>query len=135
MKSVVCTQSYQKDLDAVEAYIAKDSPRAGADMWLRIDDQVALLSDPNFPRRPGRVAGTFELVAHLNYIVILEEDATTVTALNVVHAKRQYLVGAVRLGVGCWRSARRAVRGVCIKIRPQAAKPARGQNMHLAVSG
>jgi toxin ParE1/3/4 len=59
-------------------------------MWLHIDDQVEKLADPKFPRRPGRVAGTYELVAHENYIVILEEDATTVTALNVVHARKKY---------------------------------------------
>ena len=48
------------------------------------------LVDPNFPRKPGRVKGTFELVAHANYIVILEEDAQSVTALNVVHARQQW---------------------------------------------
>lgn len=90
MKRVVRTQTYQDDLDAIENHIAQDSLRAGADMWLHIDDQVAQLADPNFPRRPGRVAGTFELVAHPNYIVILEEDAATVTVLNVVHARKKY---------------------------------------------
>lgn len=90
MRRVVRTQTYQDDLDAIENYIAQDSLRAGTDMWLHIDDQVELLADSNFPRRPGRVAGTFELVAHANYIVILEEDATTVTVLNVVHARKKY---------------------------------------------
>lgn len=89
-KAVIRTQSYQEDLDAIEAYIAQDNPRAAADLWLDIDEQVDALADPKFPRRPGRVAGTMELVAHENYIVILEEDATTVTVLNVVHARQQY---------------------------------------------
>lgn len=89
-KTVVRTQSYQTDLDAIEAYIAQDSPQAAVDMWFHIDDQVEQLADPKFPRRPGRVADTFELVAHENYIVILEEDAQTVTVLNVVHARQQY---------------------------------------------
>ncbi len=90
MKRVVRTLSYQEDLDAIEAYIAQDNPKAGIDMWLNIDDQVKKLADPNFPRRIGRVDNTFELVAHPNYIVILEEDATSVTALNVVHARKKY---------------------------------------------
>jgi toxin ParE1/3/4 len=90
MKQVVRTQTFQADLDAIEAYIAEDSPKAGVDMWLHIDDQVELLADPNSPRRPGRVAGTSELVAHSNYIVTMEEDATTVTVLNVVHARKKY---------------------------------------------
>jgi len=90
MKQVVRTESYLADLDAIEAYIARDNPAAAVDMWLHIDDQVAKLADPKFPRRRGRVAGTKELVAHENYIVILVENTTTVTALNVVHARRQF---------------------------------------------
>jgi plasmid stabilization system protein ParE len=38
----------------------------------------------------GRVPGTHELVAHENYVVILIEDETTVTVLNVVHVRRQF---------------------------------------------
>lgn len=90
MKSVIRTQAYQGDLDEIETRIAKDNPGAGIDMWLHMDDQVALLADPNFPRKPGRVKGTFELVAHPNYIVILEENATTVIVLNVVHARQKW---------------------------------------------
>lgn len=90
MKQVVRTASYQTDLDAIEAYIATSNPMAAVDLWFHIDDQVEKLADPNFPRRPGRALGTLELVAHESYIVILEENATTVTALNVVHARRQW---------------------------------------------
>lgn len=90
MKRVIRTQTYQNDLDAIETRIAQDDPGAGIDMWLHIDDQVSLLADPNFPRKRGRVKGTFELVAHPNYIVILEEDATTVIVLNVVHARQKW---------------------------------------------
>lgn len=90
LKAVIRTQTYKDDLDAIERHIARDSPAAATDMWLFIDDQVSKLSDSNFPRRPGRVPGTFELVAHENYVVILEEDATDVTVLNVVHARRNY---------------------------------------------
>lgn len=87
---VIRTQTYREDLDAIEEYIAKDNLKAGIDLWFHIDDQVGRLADPMFPRRPGRVAGTLELVAHPNYIVILEQDATTVTVLNVVHARKKY---------------------------------------------
>ena len=90
MKRVVRTQSYQDDLEKVEARIAQDNPAAAVDMWFHIDDQVSQLADPNFPRKPGRVKGTFELVAHANYLVILQEDAKTVTVLNVVHARQQW---------------------------------------------
>jgi plasmid stabilization system protein ParE len=90
MKQIMRTQSYRDDLDAIEAFIAQDKPQAGVDMWLLIDDQVQQLADPVLTCRPGLVAGTVELVAHPNYIVILEEDATTITALNVVHARKKY---------------------------------------------
>ena len=93
MKRVVRTQSYQDDLEKVEARIAEDNPSAGVDMWFHIDDQVTQLSDPNSPRKKGRVKDTLELVAHANYILILEEDAKTVTVLNVVHARQQWPSG------------------------------------------
>ena len=90
MKQIVRAQSYRDDLDAIEAQIAKGNPQAGSDMWLHIDDLVEQLSSPVFTCRSGHVAGTVELVVHPNYIVILVEDATTITALNVVHARKKY---------------------------------------------
>ena len=42
---------YREDLDAIEAWIARDDPVAAIDMWLHIDEQVEQLADPNFPRR------------------------------------------------------------------------------------
>ena len=90
MKRVIRRKTYRDDLIAIADYIAQDSPGTAARLRLSIDDQVSKLADPNFPRRRGRVAGTKELVAHENYLVILVEDDTSVTALNVVHARRQY---------------------------------------------
>jgi plasmid stabilization system protein ParE len=90
MKTVIRTEPYQEDLEHIEAEVAKDNPSAAVDLWLHIDGQVDKLADPNFPRKAGRVQGTFELVAHPNYIVILEQDAHTVTVLNVTHARRQW---------------------------------------------
>jgi len=54
------------------------------------DDQVAQLADPNFPRRTGRVRGTFELVAHKHYVVIFLESAAKITAVNVIHTRKRY---------------------------------------------
>lgn len=92
MKHVIRTTSYLTDLNAIEAHVAaQGNPQAGADLWLHIDDQVALLADPNHPRRRGLVVpGAIELVAHENYLVILEENAANVTVLNVLHVKRKY---------------------------------------------
>lgn len=90
MKRVIRRKTYRDDLLAITAYVAQDSPGAAARLRLHIDDQVSKLADLNFPRRLGRIDGTKELVAHENYIVILIEDDTSVTALNVVHARRQF---------------------------------------------
>lgn len=81
---------YIDDLDGIAEYIAQDNSQAAYDMWQLIDDQVEKLADPNFPRRRGRRAGTLELVAHPNYVVVLEQTATTVTAMAVMHVARQY---------------------------------------------
>ena len=90
MKKVIRLQSYRQSLRNLAAIVAKDNPRAAAKLRINIDDQVTQLADPNFPRKIGRIKGTFELVAHANYIVILEESAKTVTALLVVHARQKY---------------------------------------------
>ena len=81
---------YWESLQAIENYIAQDNPTAAIELWLAIDDQVNKLADPNFPRRPGRVPGTLELVAHPNYVVILEQTLDTVTVLEVLHSAMQY---------------------------------------------
>jgi toxin ParE1/3/4 len=81
---------YWESLQAIEDFVAKDNPIAAVDLWLTIDDQVSLLADPNFPRRRGRVAGTLELVAHPNYVVILVQAEDTVTAIDVLHVARRY---------------------------------------------
>jgi plasmid stabilization system protein ParE len=48
------------------------------------------LTDPNFPRRRGRVPGTLELVVHPNYVVILEQALDAVTVLEVLHSALKY---------------------------------------------
>lgn len=88
---VVRKPQYWESLQAIHDHIALDNPLAANDMWLRIDDQVSQLSDPNFPRRVGRVQGTFELVAHASYVVILMQNSQTVTVIDVLHTARQYL--------------------------------------------
>ncbi|NGZ85793.1 type II toxin-antitoxin system RelE/ParE family toxin [Duganella aceris] len=90
MKPVVRTMSYLADLDDIERFIARNNPQAAASLCLHVDDQVEQLGDPYFPRRRGRVSGTFELVAHKNYVVIFLESATEITALNIIHTRKRY---------------------------------------------
>jgi toxin ParE1/3/4 len=84
------TDQFVLDLEGIVQHIAQDNLMAALDMEDRIHDQVDGLRDPNFPRRAGRKAGTLELVAHPNYVVVFTQNKTLVTALNVVHVARQY---------------------------------------------
>lgn len=88
--AVIRTPRYAADLVAVGEYIRQNNPDAAYDMVRLLERQVDQLTDPNFPRRLGRVAGTHELVAHANYIVLLTQTDTTVTALAVMHVAKQY---------------------------------------------
>lgn len=88
--SVNRSDRYLSDLQAVYDYIEQDNPDAAMGMLLLIDDQVDGLRDPNFPRRIGRKAGTLELVAHPNYVVVIMQTKTAVTALAIMHVARQY---------------------------------------------
>nr|WP_315209838.1 type II toxin-antitoxin system RelE/ParE family toxin [uncultured Albidiferax sp.] len=88
--AVVRSDQYLLDLMAMHDTIAMDNPDAAMDMFLDIDDQVTHLADPNFPRRKGRKPGTLELVVHPNYIVVLEQNASTVIALALLHVAKQY---------------------------------------------
>lgn len=87
---VIRTPRYEADLMAIGEYIQQHNPNAAYDMLMLLETQVDRLADPNFPRRKGRVPGTLELVAHPNYIVLLKQTSTTVTALALMHVARQY---------------------------------------------
>ena len=90
---IIRRPEYREDLDAIEAWIARDNVSASVGMWLLIDDQVEQLADPNFPRRPSPcVAGAHELVAHENYFVYFDQDESncSITVRAVVHVARQF---------------------------------------------
>lgn len=87
---VIKTIQFLHDLDDVVFFIAQDNVVAALELEQHIHNQVDSLTDPNFPRRPGRVFGTLELVAHPNYIVLLDQTDTTVSALALMHVARQY---------------------------------------------
>jgi plasmid stabilization system protein ParE len=87
---VIKTDQFQLDLESMVMYVARDNIDAALSLEARIHTQVDQLAKPNFPRRLGRVAGTLELVAHPNYIVLLQQTDTTVTALSVIHVARRY---------------------------------------------
>ena len=84
------TLQFLMDLEATVMHIAQDNVLAALAFEELIHNQVDSLADPNFPHRQGRVVGTLELVAHSNYVVVLQQSNKVVTALALLHVARQY---------------------------------------------
>lgn len=79
------------DLDQVEAYIAKDNPRAAVEMVLTIIAAVERLDAFPGMGRAGRVEGTKELVVEgTPYIVPYRKKGERIEILRVYHAARQW---------------------------------------------
>lgn len=78
------------DLMAIVDYISDDDPDAALALMEEIQGKVARL--PAHPKRcrPGRVAGTRELVVRPSYIVVYTETAAMVTVLRVLHAAQMW---------------------------------------------
>lgn len=79
----------ERDLDEVEAYIAQDNPRAAVETVLAIMAAVEQLDQFPGLGRPGRVAGTRELVVEgFPYIVPYRKKGKDVEILRVYHVAR-----------------------------------------------
>jgi toxin ParE1/3/4 len=80
-----------RDLDEVEAYIARDNPTAAAETVLGIARAVSLLQEQPGLGRAGRVPGTRELVIPDSpYIVPYRVKDNIVQVLRVYHASRRW---------------------------------------------
>jgi toxin ParE1/3/4 len=90
MLEVRKTERFLADVEDIVVFVARDNVQAALDLEALLHSQTAQLADPNFPRRRGRVPGTWELVAHPNYVVVLHQTSMAVTALSVLHVARQF---------------------------------------------
>ena len=80
-----------RDLDEVEAYIARDNPAAAAEVALNIARAVSLLQEQPGLGRAGRVSGTRELVIPDSpFIVPYRVKDNIVQVLRVYHASRRW---------------------------------------------
>ena len=89
---IVWSDEALDDLQSLRAFIGQDSPKAARDMALRIASAVERLLEPHPDiGRPGRVAGTRELViAQTPYIVPYRVDAGAILVLRGYHAARRW---------------------------------------------
>jgi toxin ParE1/3/4 len=78
-----------REIEAIVAYIAQDSPSAALALGDLIFNRVeAVLPENPKAGRPGRVDGTRELVVHASYLVAYRQTATSIEILTVRHASR-----------------------------------------------
>nr|WP_221188421.1 type II toxin-antitoxin system RelE/ParE family toxin [Halomonas cerina] len=87
---MVWTRLASLDRKAIREYIAQDNPAAALALDELISEKAERLADHPDLGRPGRVAGTRELVAHRNYILVYDVAGDAVRVLRVLHAARQW---------------------------------------------
>ncbi len=87
---LVWTKPASLDRKEIREYIAQDNPAAALALDELISEKASRLADHPSLGRPGRVAGTRELIAHQNYILIYDITQDLVRVLRVLHAARQW---------------------------------------------
>ena len=78
---LVWTRPANADRKEIREYIAQDNPAAALALDELISENASRLVDHPDLGRPGRVAGTRELVAHQNYILIYDTMGDLVRVL------------------------------------------------------
>lgn len=81
----------ERNLSAQLEWVAKHDPWAAIDMGDAIQAAVSRLADYPAIARPGRVAGSRELlVVGTPYIVIYHIEASAIVVLRVLHAAQRW---------------------------------------------
>ena len=80
----------RQDRRDIVAYIRDDNPRAAARMDQLFSDAAARLAEQPKLGRPGKIAGTRELIPHESYRLVYEIEEETVWILALVHTARQW---------------------------------------------
>jgi toxin ParE1/3/4 len=78
------------DLLAIVDYISDDNPDAAQQLKDDIEAKTSQLPFHPDIYRPGRIAGTREMVAHPNYIVVYAVNSRAITILRVLHAAQSW---------------------------------------------
>lgn len=85
---LVWTRPASADRREIREYIAQDNPAAALALDELFSEKASHLIDHPGLGRPGRVAGTRELVVHRNYVLIYDTTDDRVRILRVLHAAR-----------------------------------------------
>lgn len=90
MRALRWTPEAIRDREAIYDFIEADNPVAALMLDELLEQHAGRLIDHPGLGRPGRVAGTRELVAHPNYLLIYDVKNDLVRMLRVLHAARQW---------------------------------------------
>ncbi len=88
---LVWRRQVERDLEHLFDFVLQHDPGAAWHLCDRIERRVAQLRDHPFMGRPGRVAGTRELiVAGTPYVVAYRVATSQIDVLAVIHAARRW---------------------------------------------
>jgi toxin ParE1/3/4 len=88
---IVWRRQAARDLEHAFDFVLRHDPGAAWSLCDRIERRVAQLGDHPYIGRPGRVAGTRELVvAGTPYIIAYRVARSRVDILAVIHASRRW---------------------------------------------
>ena len=90
MPVVEWSSAARADLLALVDYISDDNPDAAQRLKDDIETKAAQLPARPALYRPGRIAGTREMVVRANYIIVYAADALAVRILRILHAAQQW---------------------------------------------
>jgi addiction module RelE/StbE family toxin len=90
MMELFWTPEAIQDRDEIYDYIEADNPTAALALDELFAEKAGRLVDHPALGRLGRVAGTRELVAHQNYILVYDTRGDLLRVLRILHAARQW---------------------------------------------
>lgn len=90
MMKLFWTPEAIQDREGIYDYIEADNPAAALALDELFAEKADRLVDHPGLGRSGRIAGTRELVAHRNYILVYDLAGDLVRVLRVLHAARQW---------------------------------------------
>ncbi|EOS93153.1 type II toxin-antitoxin system mRNA interferase toxin, RelE/StbE family [Erwinia tracheiphila] len=90
MQWVKWKESALNDLADIIDYIEQYNPVASRKLHQQIVHVAENLPQHPYLYRPGRVAGTREIVVHPNYLVVYHIDDFEIEILRVLHARQEY---------------------------------------------
>lgn len=90
MMELFWTHEAIQDREAIYDYIEADNPVAALALDELFEEKAGRLVDHPGMGRLGREAGTRELVAHKNYILVYDVTTDLVRVLRVLHVARKW---------------------------------------------